>query len=61
MYLGSTNMPLLNNMGITLTDDGSLMLIKGKTYDLFTGLYQKHIKNGFKYNVFNIESKTVKI
>lgn len=58
VYLGSTNMPLLNNMGITLTDDGSLMLIKGKTYDLFTGLYQKHIKNGFKYNVFNIESKT---
>ena len=38
VYLGSTNMPLLNNMGITLTDDGSLMLIKGKIYDLFTGL-----------------------
>lgn len=58
VYLGSTNMPLLNNMGITLSDDGSLMLIKGKTHDLFTGLYQKHIKNGFKYNVFNIESQT---
>lgn len=57
VYLGSTNMSLLNNMGVTLTDEGSLMLIKGKTYDLFTGLYQKHIKNGFKYSVFNIESQ----
>lgn len=36
VYLGSTNSPLLNNMGITLDDDGTLMLIKGKTYDLFT-------------------------
>lgn len=30
VYLGSTNSPLLNNMGITLDDDGTLMLIKGK-------------------------------
>lgn len=57
VYLGSTNTPLLNNMGITLSDDGSLILIKGKTHDLFTGLYQKHIKGGFKYNLFNIESQ----
>lgn len=57
VYLGSTNTPLLNNMGITLADDGSLILIKGKTHDLFTGLYQKHFKGGFKYNVFNIESQ----
>lgn len=55
VYLGSTNTPLLNNMGITLADDGSLTLIKGKTHDLFTGLYQKHFKGGFKYNLFNIE------
>ncbi|WP_311749921.1 hypothetical protein [Proteus penneri] len=57
VYLGSTNAPLLNNMGITLADDGSLILIKGKTYDLFTGIYQKHFNGGFKYNVFNIESQ----
>ncbi|MBG3128381.1 hypothetical protein I4674_01005 [Proteus mirabilis] len=57
VYLGSTNTPLLNNMGITLADDGSLTLIKGKTHDLFTGLYQKHFKGGFKYNLFNIESQ----
>lgn len=57
VYLGSTNTPLLNNMGITLSDDGSLILIKGKTHDLFTGLYQKHIKGGFKYNLFNIDSQ----
>lgn len=58
VYLGSTNTPLFNNMGITLSDDGSLILIKGKTHDLFTGLYQKHFKGGFKYNVFNIESQS---
>ncbi|HEK2896319.1 TPA: hypothetical protein SMT94_000406 [Proteus mirabilis] len=57
VYLGSTNMSLLNNMGVTLDDDGSLLLIKGKTHDLFTGLYQKHFKGGFKYDVFNIETK----
>ncbi|GLX64898.1 hypothetical protein KMU_29400 [Proteus vulgaris] len=57
VYLGSTNMSLLNNMGVTLNDDGSLILIKGKTHDLFTGLYQKHFKGGFKYNVFNIETQ----
>ncbi|WP_193016517.1 MULTISPECIES: hypothetical protein [Gammaproteobacteria] len=57
VYLGSTNMPLLNNMGVTLSDDGDLILIKGKTHDLFTGLYQKYMKGGFKYNVFNIDSK----
>ncbi|MCT8249857.1 hypothetical protein [Proteus faecis] len=57
VYLGSTNTSLLNNMGITLADDGSLLLIKGKTHDLFTGLYNKHFKGGFKYNVFNIESQ----
>ncbi|WP_337239033.1 hypothetical protein [Proteus faecis] len=55
VYLGSTNTSLLNNMGITLADDGSLLLIKGKTHDLITGLYHKHFKGGFKYNVFNIE------
>lgn len=58
VYLGSTNTPLFNNMGITLSDDGSLILIKGKTHDLFTGLYKKHFKGGFKYNVFNIESQS---
>lgn len=57
VYLGSTNTSLLNNMGITLADDGSLILIKGKTHDLFTGLYQKHVKGGFKYNLFNIVSQ----
>lgn len=57
VYLGSTNTSLLNNMGITLSNDGSLTLIKGKTYDLFAGLYQKHFKGGFKYNLFNIESQ----
>ncbi|MEQ5347082.1 hypothetical protein ABN253_02680 [Proteus genomosp. 6] len=57
VYLGSTNTPSLNNMGITLSDDGSLTLIKGKTHDLFTGIYQKHFKGGFKYNLFNIESQ----
>lgn len=56
VYLGSTNTPF-NNMGITLSDDGSLILIKGKTHDLFTGLYQKHFKGGFKYNIFNIKAK----
>ncbi len=57
VYLGSTNSPLLNNMGITLDDDGTLMLIKGKTYDLFTGLIQKYFNGGFKYNVFHINSQ----
>lgn len=57
VYLGSTNMSLLNNMGLTLEDDGSLLLIKGKTHDLFTGLYQKYIRGGFKYQGFNIKNK----
>lgn len=57
VYLGSTNSPLLNNMGITLDDDGTLMLIKGKTYDLFTGLIQKYFNGGFKYKVFHINSQ----
>ncbi|MFB0770714.1 hypothetical protein [Proteus cibi] len=57
VYLGSTNASLLNNMGITLEEDGSLLLIKGRSYDLFAGIYQKHIKGGFKYEGFNIESE----
>lgn len=56
LYLGSTNTSLLNDMGITLEDDGSLLLIKGKSHDLFTGLYQKHFNKGFKYEGFNIDS-----
>ena len=49
VYLGSTNTSLLNNMGITLSDDGSLLLIKGKTHDLITGLYNKHFKGCLLY------------
>ncbi|OAT46614.1 hypothetical protein M997_2095 [Proteus hauseri ATCC 700826] len=57
VYLGSTNTSLLNNMGVTLEEDGSLLLIKGRSYDLFAGLYHKHLKGGFKYEGFNIESE----
>ncbi|MEQ5224437.1 hypothetical protein ABN220_02195 [Proteus cibi] len=57
IYLGSTNQSLLNTLGLTLEADGSLFLIKGRSYDLFAGIYQKHIKGGFKYEGFNIESK----
>ncbi len=56
VYLGSTNMPVLNNMGLTLEQDGSLLLVKGESYDLFKGLYQKHINGGFSYDVFKIIS-----
>lgn len=57
VYLGSTNTSLLNNMGVTLEEDGSLLLIKGRSYDLFAGLYHKYLKGGFKYEGFNIVSK----
>lgn len=56
VYLGSTNMPVLNNMGLTLEQDGSLLLVKGESYDLFKGLYQKHANGGFNYDVFKIIS-----
>ncbi|MEQ4922076.1 hypothetical protein [Proteus hauseri] len=58
IYLGSTNHSLLNNLGLTLEEDGSLLLIKGRSYDLFAGIYQKHIKGGFKYEGFNIASES---
>lgn len=57
VYLGSTNMSLLNNMGITLDDDGSLLLIKGRSHDLFSGIYQKYANGGFKYQGLHIENE----
>ncbi|QIG05980.1 hypothetical protein [Proteus sp. ZN5] len=57
IYLGSTNNTVFNNMGVTLEEDGSLLLIRGKTQDLIMGEIEKHIKGGFVYNGFHIKEK----
>lgn len=57
VYLGSTNNTVFNNMGVTLEENGSLLLIIGKTQDLFMGLITKYFKNGFKYNGYHIKEK----
>lgn len=51
VYLGATNMPIVSNMGVTLDSDGSLLFIKGKSRDLFSGLVNKYIKE-YKYKGF---------
>ncbi|HEJ9660257.1 TPA: hypothetical protein ACKRFJ_000931 [Proteus mirabilis] len=56
IYLGSTDMSIVSNMGVTLDDDGSLLFIKGKSRDLFKGLYYKYIKE-FKYKGFKVHQE----
>ncbi|WP_368872092.1 hypothetical protein [Proteus terrae] len=61
IYLGSTNNTVFNNMGVTLEEDGSLLLIRGEPKDLFTGMIQKYFNKGFKYDGFHIKEKDSKL
>ncbi len=59
IYLGSTNNTVFNTMGVTLEDDGSLLLIRGESKDLFMGMVQKYFNNGFKYDGFHIKENNL--
>lgn len=61
IYLGSTNNTVFNNMGVTLEEDGSLLLIRGETKDLFTGGIKKYFKGGFDYEGFHLKGKDSKL
>lgn len=56
VFLGSCRMPLISDMGVTLDQEGDLILIQGQCQNLLSGLYRKHSKkNDYTYYTLNRE------
>lgn len=53
VFLGSCEMPVVSDMGITLNETGRLVLIAGHCHDAIAGLFHKYLRNdGFRYYLF---------
>lgn len=44
VYLGSSEMSCMSDTGMTLDESGKLIIIKGYSRDVFSGLYHKYLK-----------------
>lgn len=50
VYCGSATTLPINNLGMSIDNEGRLVLIKGKSYDFFEGIFRKYT-TGYKYKV----------
>lgn len=55
VYCGMASQLPVNNLGMSIDNDGHLVLIKGKSYDLFKGLFKKYT-TGYEYQVSKLTS-----
>lgn len=54
VFLGSCEMPIVSNMGITLSETGRLLLIAGHCRDAISGLFHKFLHNdSYCYYIFS--------
>ena len=51
VFLGSCKMPLISDMGVTLNQEGKIILIQGNCRNFLSGLYHKNIKKSH-YNYY---------
>lgn len=55
VYCGSATALPVNNLGMSIDNNGHLVLIKGESYDLFEGLFRKYT-TGYKYKTAQLKN-----